>query len=61
MEVFDHVKLDPRDMEENDLKKLLEKPREKYFETIIQNGFYIFFLMNYYLECDPTMVDSQFA
>lgn len=48
MEAFDHIKKDPRQMEAKDDEK-----SESYFATIAQNGFYIFFLMNYYLECDP--------
>jgi inositol 1,4,5-triphosphate receptor type 1/inositol 1,4,5-triphosphate receptor type 3 len=47
MEVFDHIKEDPRETE--------SKYPDGYFETIIQNGFYIFFLMSYYRECDPHM------
>lgn len=52
IEVFDHVKEDPR--------KLEKEYQEGYFETIIQNGFYIFFLMSYYMECDKKM-DNQFV
>ena len=49
MEIFDHIKKDPRQIEDKGSKPL----PDVYFETIAQNGFYIFFLMNYYLECDP--------
>ena len=52
LEVFDHIKEDPRETE--------SVMPEGYFETIIQNGFYIFFLMSYYRECDPQM-DNQFV
>jgi hypothetical protein len=51
MEVFNHVKDDPRDLDPKDVAKL----PERYFESIIQNGFYIFFLMCYYYLCDPAM------
>lgn len=56
MEVFDHVKGDPRELDQATLTKL----PEHYFESIIQNGFYIFFLMCYYYQCDPHM-DNQFV
>ena len=42
-----------------DPKELADLP-EGYFECIIQIGFYIFFLMRYYMECDPNM-DNQFV
>ena len=32
------------------------KPK-KYYECILQNGFYIFFLISYYLESDNTLDD----
>jgi len=34
-------------------EKKQKKYHPKYFETVLQNGFVLFFLISYYMECDP--------
>lgn len=44
---MDRIKEDPENRKEEDSKK-----DEKYYELILQKGFYIYFLMCYYMESE---------
>lgn len=50
LSVLQHLDVDPREI--NPEK---EKYHKNYFETVVQNGFYIYFLISYYLQVDPAM------
>ena len=60
IEALEHMALDPRrlrrkiDRKSESIRKLAEA--QPYFETILQNGFLLFFLMSYYMDCDPFLV-----
>ena len=51
IDCLEHLRKDPRDLNK---KKLASYP-QKYFQTVLQNGFLLFFLISYYMECDSTM------
>ena len=46
IESLEHMLKDPENEQEDNMD---------YYEFILQNGFLIFFLVQYYLECDPTI------
>ncbi|CAD8103545.1 unnamed protein product [Paramecium sonneborni] len=54
IEVLDRIKEDPENAKENE-----EGKDEKYYELILQKGFYIYFLMCYYMESDKN-AENQF-
>lgn len=51
IESLAHLSLDPRELSDKEIKKY----PEKYFETVLQNGFLLFFLISYYMDCDPSI------
>jgi hypothetical protein len=51
IESLEHLTVDPRELTEKQRKKY----HPKYFDTVLQNGFLLFFLISYYMECDPTI------
>ncbi|CAD8059333.1 unnamed protein product [Paramecium primaurelia] len=55
IEVLDRIKEDPETAKQED--KVQE---EKYYELILQKGFYIYFLMCYYMESEKN-VENQFV
>ena len=53
---LEHINTDPLKIEPKDQKKL----PENYFELLLQNGFFLFFLIGYYLQSDE-QIDSPIA
>ncbi|CAD8168125.1 unnamed protein product [Paramecium pentaurelia] len=60
IEALEHLSIDPfqlRKMKESKYDRIKDISQQfPYFETILQNGFLLFFLMSYYMECDPYIV-----
>ncbi|CAD8068825.1 unnamed protein product [Paramecium sonneborni] len=55
IEVLDRIKEDPESVKQDEKVK-----EEKYYELILQKGFYIYFLMCYYMESERN-VENQFV
>ena len=53
MDSLNHINVDPRDPSESD-KKLITA-HKKYCETVIQNGFFMFSLICYYLKSEESL------
>ena len=50
---LNHLEVDPRELSNDDLRAY----PPHYFEFILQNGFYLFFLISYYIESDDNLDD----
>lgn len=55
IQVLEHLNHDPRSMKRGERGIYLQKS-PFYFESILQNGFLLFFLMSYYMECEPHLL-----